>query len=181
MYMYIAGSVHLVKSSLCRNLELESLSGLIEKLKERQSSSRAAADEETHTTNEQDMYVSGAAHPHTLTPSPPPPPPRAVQSKLLRLERDNRELERSLQATRSSSDRTSAEMEKMNKKQTAQIHADKREIARLKEVRTSTACTCTCTCTSVDVRLKYVHSLLDFIDLLCLTKSFGIVLFFLVM
>lgn len=59
---------------------------------------------------------------------------RANQTKLLRLERDNRELERSLHVLKLSSEKASAEMEKMNRKQTAQIHADKKEIARLKEV-----------------------------------------------
>jgi hypothetical protein len=53
---------------------------------------------------------------------------------VLRLERDNRELERSLEVERQTNQRTSAEMEKMNRKLTATIHADKKEIARLKEV-----------------------------------------------
>lgn len=56
------------------------------------------------------------------------------ETKLLRLERTNRELERSLQVLKQSSVRISAEVEKTNKKLTAQIHADKKEIARLKEV-----------------------------------------------
>lgn len=56
------------------------------------------------------------------------------ETKLLRLERTNRELERSLQVLKQSSMRVSAEVEKTNKKLTAQIHADKKEIARLKEV-----------------------------------------------
>ena len=59
---------------------------------------------------------------------------RANQTKLLRLERDKRELERSLQVLKLSSEKAGAEMEKMNRKLTAQIHADKKEIARLKEV-----------------------------------------------
>ena len=50
------------------------------------------------------------------------------------MERDNRELERSLEVERETSVRKSAEMEKMNRKLTATIHADKKEIARLKEV-----------------------------------------------
>lgn len=54
---------------------------------------------------------------------------------MLRLERDNRELERSLQVAKQSSERVSAEMEKTSRRLTAQIHADKKEIARLKEVR----------------------------------------------
>ena len=56
------------------------------------------------------------------------------ETKVLRLERTNRELERSLQALKQSSVRVNAEVEKTNKKLTAQIHADKKEIARLKEV-----------------------------------------------
>lgn len=51
------------------------------------------------------------------------------------MERDNRELERSLQVAKQSSERVSAEMEKTSRRLTAQIHADKKEIARLKEVR----------------------------------------------
>lgn len=61
---------------------------------------------------------------------------RANRTKVLRLERDNRELERSLEVERQTNQRTSTEMEKMNRKLTATIHADKKEIARLKEVRT---------------------------------------------
>ncbi len=57
------------------------------------------------------------------------------QTKLLRLERQNRELDRSLQVLKQSSERVNAEVEKTNKKLTAQIHADNKEIARLKEVR----------------------------------------------
>ena len=59
---------------------------------------------------------------------------RENQTKLLRLERDNRELERSLQVAKQTSDRVSVEMEKTSRRLTAQIHADKKEIARLKEV-----------------------------------------------
>ena len=57
-----------------------------------------------------------------------------AQTKLLRLERDNRELERSLQVAKQTSERVGAEMEKTSRRLTAQIHADKKEIARLKEV-----------------------------------------------
>ena len=57
-----------------------------------------------------------------------------AQTKLLRLERDNRELERSLQVAKQTSERVSSEMEKTSRRLTAQIHADKKEIARLKEV-----------------------------------------------
>ncbi len=57
------------------------------------------------------------------------------QTKLLRLERQNRELDRSLQVLKQSSERVNAGVEKTNKKLTAQIHADNKEIARLKEVR----------------------------------------------
>lgn len=64
------------------------------------------------------------------------------QTKLLRLEKENRELERSLQVLKQSSQRVSAEMEKTNKKLTAQIHADKKEIARLKEVHTHSNHSC---------------------------------------
>ena len=59
---------------------------------------------------------------------------REAQTKLLRLERDNRELERNIQVTKQTSERVSAEMEKTSRRLTAQIHADKKEIARLKEV-----------------------------------------------
>ncbi len=59
---------------------------------------------------------------------------RANLTKLLRLERDNRELERSLDVERLTNQRTGAEMEKISRKLTATIHADKKEIARLKEV-----------------------------------------------
>jgi predicted RNase H-like nuclease (RuvC/YqgF family) len=57
-----------------------------------------------------------------------------TQTKLLRLERDNRELERSLQVAKQTSERVGSEMEKISRRLTAQIHADKKEIARLKEV-----------------------------------------------
>ena len=69
---------------------------------------------------------------------------RANHTKLLRLERDNRELERSLEVERETSARKSSEMEKMNRKLTATIHADKKEIARLKEV-----CVCVHVCACV--------------------------------
>ena len=50
------------------------------------------------------------------------------------MERDNRELERSFQVAKQTSERVGAEMEKTSRRLTAQIHADKKEIARLKEV-----------------------------------------------
>ena len=50
------------------------------------------------------------------------------------MERDNRELERSLQVAKQTSERVGSEMEKTSRRLTAQIHADKKEIARLKEV-----------------------------------------------
>ena len=81
------------------------------------------------------IYIPSNTHISLLPPPPPlPRPHRASQTKLLRLERDNRELERTLQVLKQSNERAAAERENTNKKLTSQIHSLKKEIAKLKEV-----------------------------------------------
>ena len=63
------------------------------------------------------------------------PPCSSSQTKLLRLEREKRELERSMQALKQTTERAAAERNIMNKKLTTQNHAHRKEIAKLKEVR----------------------------------------------
>ena len=68
-------------------------------------------------------------------PLPPPPPPSSgLQSKLLRVEKENRELGRSLEVLKQSSERAASERDNMHKKLTSQIHGYRKEIAKLKEV-----------------------------------------------
>ena len=61
------------------------------------------------------------------------PPCRASKAKVLRLEKEAREMERTLEAFRHSQAKM-AELEKMNKKLYSNAHIDKREIIKLKEV-----------------------------------------------
>ena len=61
--------------------------------------------------------------------------PSALQTKLLYLERDKRELERSLHLLKQSSERAATERENASKKLTAQIHQYKKDVAKLNEVR----------------------------------------------
>ncbi len=58
--------------------------------------------------------------------------PRASRAKLQRLEKETRELEKSIEALRHYQAKC-GELEKMNKKLQSQAHTDRREIIRLKE------------------------------------------------
>ena len=58
--------------------------------------------------------------------------PRASRAKLQRLEKETREMEKSMEALRHAQAK-SAELEKNNKKLQDQVHNGRKEIARLKE------------------------------------------------
>lgn len=96
-----------------RNLEIESLNSMIAQLKLKPP----PVEEGTISPVHRPMSEADVAS----------------QTKLLRLERDNRELERTLQVLKQSNERAAAERENTNKKLTSQIHSLKKEIAKLKE------------------------------------------------
>lgn len=79
---------------------------------------------------------------------------------MLRLEKDNREMEKSLEALRHSQAKV-AELERTNKKLYSQSHDDRKGIIKLKEV-------CVCVCLSVCFRL---HVCL--INISCLSAGGG--------
>ena len=58
---------------------------------------------------------------------------RASKAKVLRLEKEARELEKTMEALRQSQAKA-AELEKTNKKLYAQTHTDRKEIIKLREV-----------------------------------------------
>ena len=66
-------------------------------------------------------------HPHAMHVC------RASRAKVLRLEKEARELEKTTEALRQSQAK-SAELEKANKKLYSQTHADRKDIIKLKEV-----------------------------------------------
>lgn len=59
-----------------------------------------------------------------------------MRAKVLHLERDHRELQRTFDLYKQRTERASKELEKTNQKMNAQNHNDKKELVRLKEVRT---------------------------------------------
>ena len=59
---------------------------------------------------------------------------RALQTKVLHLEKDKRELEQSLQMLRRSQERVEAENLTSRQKQTEQLHSYRKEVAQLKAV-----------------------------------------------
>ena len=59
---------------------------------------------------------------------------RASKAKVLRLEKEARELEKTMESLRQSQAKA-AELEKANKKLYAQTHTDRKEIIKLREVR----------------------------------------------
>ncbi len=58
----------------------------------------------------------------------------ASQTKVLHLEKENRELERTLQVLKQSTERAAAERDSAQKRLKSQIHEYRKEIAKLKEV-----------------------------------------------
>ena len=58
---------------------------------------------------------------------------RAAKAKLQRLEKETKEMEKSLESLRHSQAKL-AELERINKKLNSQSHEDKKEIFKLKEV-----------------------------------------------
>ena len=65
--------------------------------------------------------------------------PRALQTNVLHLERDKRDLEQSLQLLRRSQERVEIENQSAKQKMTDQLHTYRKEVAKLKEV-----CVCVC-------------------------------------
>ena len=59
---------------------------------------------------------------------------RANRAKLLRLEKDHRDLQHNYDLYKQRTERVASEMEKTNQKLNTQIHNDRKEIVRLKEV-----------------------------------------------
>lgn len=65
---------------------------------------------------------------------------RALQTKVLHLERDKRELEQSLQMLKRSQERVDSENQNMKQKLTEELHSYRKEVAKLKEVPTYPPC-----------------------------------------
>ncbi len=63
-----------------------------------------------------------------------------AHAKLLRMERDHHELQYDFDMFKKRSERARTELEKTNKKLNTQIHNDRKEIARLKEVMSLPLC-----------------------------------------
>lgn len=61
----------------------------------------------------------------------------SMHTKMLRLDRDKRELERNFEVLKKSTERATAERENMMRKLTSQNHAAQKELAKLKEVSES--------------------------------------------
>ena len=61
---------------------------------------------------------------------------RALQTKVIHLEKDKRELEQSLQMLKRSQERVDSENQNMKQKLTEQLHSYRKEVAKLKEVPT---------------------------------------------
>ena len=59
---------------------------------------------------------------------------RALQTKVLHLEKDKRDLEQSLQMLKRSQERVDAENQATRHKQAEQLHNYRKEVAKLKEV-----------------------------------------------
>ena len=60
--------------------------------------------------------------------------PRALQTKVLHLEKDKRDLEQGLQLLRRSGERVEAESTSSKQKLTEQLHNYRKDVAKLKEV-----------------------------------------------
>ena len=69
-------------------------------------------------------------HQNILSPSSS----SANRAKLLHLERDHRDLQRTYELYKQRTERAAAEIEKNNKKLNTQLHTERKEVVKLKEV-----------------------------------------------